>query len=82
MGRRFVNKDVQAAFRISDQGARVKIKNWEDAGIVRQDGTVPSEAGGKPVYRYVVSDAKVERIIERRLDEVVGADAVDELDEF
>jgi hypothetical protein len=77
----FVNKDVQGAFRISDQGARVKIKNWEDAGLVRQDGTVPSEAGGKPVYRYVVSDAKVERIIERRLDDVVGADTVDELDE-
>lgn len=76
----FVNKDVQGAFRIGDQGARVKIKGWEDAGLVRQDGTLPSEAGGKPVYRYIVADAKVERIIERRLDEIVGAETGEGVD--
>lgn len=70
----FVNRDVQTVFKISDQGARVKIKNWEDAGLVRQSGTAPSELGGKPAYRFVVADARLERIILRKLDEVVGAE--------
>lgn len=70
---RFVNKDVQGAFKIGDQGARVKIKNWEDAGLVVQSGTVPSELGGKPVYQFGIANAKVERIIERGLDNSVGA---------
>lgn len=70
----FVNKDVQSAFRIGDQGARVKIKGWEDAGLVKQSGTLPSEAGGKQVYRYIVADPRVDRIIERKLDSVVGVE--------
>jgi hypothetical protein len=70
----FVNKDVQSAFKMSDQGARVRIKKWEDEGLIRQSGTAPSEMGGKPVYRFVVADPRVERIIARKLDEVVGAD--------
>lgn len=69
----FVNRDVQTTFKITDQGARKRINNWEDAGLVRQDGSAPSEAGGKPVYRYVVADARVERIISRNLDASVGA---------
>lgn len=74
---RFVNKDVQLAFKIGDQGARVKIKNWEDVGLVRQSGTIPSDLGGKQVYRFVVADARVERIISRRLDEVVGVELLE-----
>lgn len=70
----FVNRDVQACFKISDQGARVKIKGWEDAGLVRQSGTSPSEMGGKPVYLYAIADARVKRIIEGTLLPVVGAD--------
>ena len=73
----FANKDVQAKFRISDQGARVRIKAWADAGIVRQDGNMPSDAGGKPVNRYVVADVRVGRIIQRGLDERVGGEGVD-----
>jgi len=73
----FVNKDVQFAFKIGDQGARVKIKNWVDAGIVRQSGTAPSELGGKPVYLFVIADSRVERIIERKLDDVVGAELLE-----
>jgi hypothetical protein len=76
----FVNKDVQSAFKIGNQGARVKIKNWEDAGLVRQSGTMPSELGGKQVYRFVISDARVERIIARKLDEIVGAGVGEEVD--
>ena len=73
----FVNKDVQSAFKISDQGACVKINTWQDAGLVRQSGTAPSEAGGKPVYRFVVADARVERIILEKLDPIVGAELED-----
>lgn len=72
----FVNKDVQGAFKISDQGARAKIKNWEDIGLVRQKGTqAPSgELGGQPAYRYVIEDARIARIISRKLDETVGVE--------
>ncbi len=70
----FVNRDVQSKFKIGDQGARVKIKNWEEFGLVRQDGTVPSDLGGKPVYRYVITDPRAIRIINRKLVEIVGAD--------
>jgi len=73
----FVNRDVQTIFRITDQGARVRINGWEDAGLVRQSGTAPSELGGKPVNRYIVADARVERIIVRGLDSAVGAGAED-----
>jgi hypothetical protein len=77
----FVNRDVQTVFKITDQGARVRINGWEDAGLVRQSGTAPSELGGKPVNRYVVADARVERIIVRELDAAVGAGAEDDEDE-
>ena len=70
----FVNRDVQSAFKISDQGARVKIRNWEDAGLVRQSGTAPSEVGGKPAYLFVVTDARVKRIIAKKLSDIVGAE--------
>ena len=73
----FVNRDVQSAFRIGDQSARVKIKNWEDVGLVRQSGTQAptSELGGQPAYRFIVADARVQRIIERKLVDTVGAGA-------
>ncbi|MDR9762482.1 hypothetical protein RJJ37_23035 [Rhizobium redzepovicii] len=74
----FVNRDVQTIFKITDQGARVRINVWEDAGLVRQSGTAPSELGGKPVNRYVVAAARVERIILRELDTAVGAGAEDD----
>lgn len=74
----FVNRDVQTIFKITDQGARVRINGWEDAGLVRQSGTSPSDLGGKPVNRYVVADARVERIILRELDTAVGAGAEDD----
>lgn len=73
----FINKDVQNTFKIGDQGARVKIKGWEDTGLIRQNGTAPNENGGKPSYRYDVADARVERIICRSLDDVVGVEIED-----
>lgn len=71
----FSNKDVQTTFRISDQGARTRIRTWADGGLVKQDGEMPSDAGGKPVYRYIIADPRLERIVERRLDERVGMEA-------
>lgn len=78
----FVNSDVQFAFKIGDQGARNKIKGWQDAGLVVQSGTAQSEAGGKPVYRFIIADARVHRIIERNLVESVGAEFLERLDEM
>lgn len=46
-----------------------------------QDGTLPSDQGGKPVNRYVVLDPRVSRIIERRLFDTVGSEVEDEADE-
>lgn len=70
----FANKDVQTKFKIGDQGARVKIQGWVEAGLVRQDGTVPNETGGKPAYRFVIDDPRIIRIVEGRLDQLVGAE--------
>ncbi|MFG0499907.1 P-loop ATPase, Sll1717 family [Pseudomonas sp. YQ_13] len=69
----FLNKDVQTTFRIGAQGARNKITKWTDVGLARQSGSVPGESGGKPSFLYEVYDPRVVRIIERRLDELVGA---------
>ena len=69
---KFLNKDVQTTFRIGAQGARNKITKWTDVGLARQSGTVPGESGGKPSFLYEVYDPRVVRIIERRLDELVG----------
>jgi hypothetical protein len=66
---KFTNKDVQGAFRVNAQSARAKIKNWEDAGIVKQTGTraPEGEQGGKPSFEYSVVDARVDRIIRKKL---------------
>jgi hypothetical protein len=74
-----VNRDVQLVFKIGAQSARAKIKNWEDSGLVRQNGTEPTEAGGKPAYRFEVVDARIHRIIVRKLDDIVGAEIEGEL---
>lgn len=78
----FVNSDVQFAFKIGDQGARNKIKVWQDAGLVVQNGTAQSELGGKHVFRFQVADARVERIITRRLVDAVGAQIDEAFEEY
>jgi hypothetical protein len=69
----FKNKDVQSVYKIGDQGARVKIKNWEDAGLVKQSGTAASDTGAKQAYLFTVTDARVKRVIQQKLLPVVGA---------
>jgi hypothetical protein len=73
---RFVNRDVQSAFRVSDQSARAKIKAWEDAGLVKYVGTRAAEGdlGGKPSSEYAIADARIERIMRRQLVEVEDDD--------
>lgn len=80
---RFVNKDVQSAFRVSDQSARAKIKAWEDAGLVRFVGTRAAEGdfGGKPSNEYAIADARIERIMARELVAVDEDESVDDQSE-
>jgi len=77
---RFINRDVQSAFRVGDQSARAKIKAWEDAGLVRFMGTRAAEGdlGGKPSNEYVIADARIERIMNRDLvavEDEIGIDS-------
>lgn len=66
---KFINREVQTAFRINDQSARNKIKGWEDAGLVRLIGTRAAEGdyGGKPANEYMIADARIARIMTRDL---------------
>lgn len=66
----FINKDVQAAFRINAESARNRIRSWVDAGIVTQTGSRQAEgsAGGKPWYEYSITDLRVKRLITRDLN--------------
>ncbi len=75
----FNNSDVLGKFKISGQGARAKIKFWEDLGLVAQDGTMASAKGNKPVNKYIVADTRVIRIIDRKLNDIVGADVDGEI---
>ena len=79
---RFVNRDVQSAFRVGDQSARAKIKAWEDAGLVRFIGTRAAEGefGGKPSNEYGIADARIDRIMTRELVEVEEDDSADTVD--
>jgi DNA-binding Lrp family transcriptional regulator len=65
----FTNKDVQKAFKISAQGARNRIRTWEECGAVKQIGTKPSEsdAGGAPAHQYAIADPRILRLVEREL---------------
>lgn len=73
---KFINKDVQSAFRVGDQSARAKIKAWEDAGLVKFIGTRAAEGdfGGKPANEYMIADARIERIMARNLVKVEELD--------
>lgn len=73
----FVSKDVQTKFKISAPAASVKLRDWESSGLIKRDGESPSEAGGKPVYKYAISDPRVAHIIRERLDATVGEDLDD-----
>jgi hypothetical protein len=42
--------------------------------LLKHDGTAPSDVGGKPVFRYLVADSRVKRIIKNKLDAIVGAE--------
>ncbi|WP_240995084.1 P-loop ATPase, Sll1717 family [Pseudomonas viridiflava] len=73
----FVSKDVQTKFKISAPAASVKLRDWENSGLIKRDGDSPSESGGKPVYKYAISDPRVAHIIREQLDATVGEDVDD-----
>lgn len=65
----FINKDLQAAFKINANSVRNRLTSWIDSGIVAQTGSRPAEggAGGKPALEYSVIDVRVRRLIDRNL---------------
>ena len=67
--KKFINKDVQQAFKISDQAARARIDNWAKSGLVRFSGVRSSdgESSGKPPNEYVVADSRMIWALDRKL---------------
>lgn len=65
----FINKDVQSIFKMNDQTARIRIKAWEDSGMVVRSGSRQAEGGqaGKPAHEYTIADARLTRLIQRNL---------------
>lgn len=78
----FTNRDVQNQFRVNDQSARNRIRNWEDAGMVAKTGTRPAEGGqaGKPANEYSVVDQRLRRLLQRQLSLGPDFDLMDEED--
>jgi hypothetical protein len=76
----FINKDLQQTFKINDQTARNRIRNWSDAGIVSHTGDRPAEGGtgGKPAHEYTVTDNRVRRLLERELSPGPDFDIADD----
>lgn len=86
----FSNKDVQNTFRVGAQSARTRIQSWENAGIVKYNGTRAAEGalGGKPANEYIILDARIERIMMRDLISYdqepipeIGIDTIEEKDD-
>jgi len=65
----FTNKEAQLTFRIGAQSARTRLQSWENAGIIKFNGTRAADGtqGGKPANEYVIVDARIERIMKRQL---------------
>ncbi|WP_413219166.1 hypothetical protein [Tritonibacter mobilis] len=80
----FINKEVQAAFKISAPSATNRIVKWQDAGAITQSGKREAEGGvgGKPSNEYSIADPRIVRLMERKLyDEQVLTEAPIETDE-
>ncbi|MEL6104083.1 MAG: hypothetical protein AAFR68_22590, partial [Pseudomonadota bacterium] len=80
----FINKEVQAAFKISAPGATNRIVKWQDAGAISQSGKREAEGGvgGKPSNEYSIADPRIVRLMERKLyDEKVLTEAPIEAEE-
>lgn len=74
----FINKEVQAAFKISAPSATNRIVKWQDAGAITQSGKREAEGGtgGKPSNEYSIADPRIMRLSERKLyDEKVLTEA-------
>jgi hypothetical protein len=74
----FINKEVQAAFKISAPSATNRIVKWQDAGAITQTGKREAEGGvgGKPSNEYSIADPRIRRLSEKKLyDEKVLTEA-------
>lgn len=65
---KFITKDVTRVFGISSAGARQKINKWIDSGLVYQTSPLVTIEARKPVDQFLVSEPRVKRIIERKLE--------------
>lgn len=66
---KFINKEVQSAFKLSAPGATNRIGKWENSGAVSLTGKREAEggAGGKPSNEYSVNDPRITRLVTRGL---------------
>lgn len=66
---KFINKEVQQAFKISAPAATNRIVKWEQCGAVTQSGKREAEGGGggKPSNEYSLADQRIVRLATRRL---------------
>ena len=64
---RFVAKDVQGLIRQSAPTARGRIDTWIGQRLVRQCGTRPTGAVGRPIDEFEVLDPRALRVLHRRL---------------
>jgi len=77
---KFLNRDVQRAFRINEQSARRRIEKWENMGVVRRTGVGIAEgaSGGKPPIQYSIIDLRVARIVSNGLMDPEDIETEDE----
>ncbi|MFH0021142.1 P-loop ATPase, Sll1717 family [Pseudomonas fluorescens] len=68
---KFLNKDVQQEFKISDQAARTRIDTWVKSGLVTLIGVrvLEGEGAGKPPNEYAIADSRMSWAVDRKLYE-------------
>jgi len=65
---RFITKDVQSLLRQSAQSARAKIDTWVyQLQLVESAGARQTATPGRPVDEFLISDARVRRVLHRHL---------------
>ena len=62
-----INYLANDVFKVNTNAARNKIKNWQNAGLVRQIGTVSVETSNKPLNFYYITDPAIIRLIHRNI---------------
>lgn len=63
-----VNYVANDVFKISQNGARSKIKTWMDAGVVKHVDDVKTDRPARPVHHFAVTDSRVAKVIFKELN--------------